>query len=693
MRNLLFTVAFLVASNFTVQAQELHCGFDEHLDKMLAEDPSGLQTILEHQARAREITQQRLSNGVEKAGGPRIIPTVFHVIHQGGNENISYEQIEDQMRILNEDYRRLNADASDTRAEFVGVAADANVEFRLAQLDPQGNCTDGVVRVWSALTFNASDESGVKGLSYWNSNKYFNVWVVATIDGDGGQGTTLGYAQFPGFGNATTDGVVVRADFIGSIGTAANTGYKGRVLTHEAGHWFGLFHTFQGGCNGTWPFGEGVDDTPPEEAASGSCSFGLNTCNNDNPDLPDQIENYMDYTPGQCQNMLTLGQKDVIDAVLDGSRSQIHSTGNLNDTGVLLSTTPCQPYAHFYAEETIVCTGQNVSFIDDSYNGQVTTYNWQFTGATPSTSASANPTVTYDTPGLYSVSLSVENAQGSDSHAITDYIRVIPGSAEVTSYFSFEGFEETNEDYLILSDGLGNTWEETGTAYTGSSAIKINNFSGNPVDSEDEFLLPSVDLTQMNDPKIYFKVAHRQRSGGESDNLRIYVSRDCGEQWSLRFNASSTTLSSVSGTTGSSFTPSGPSQWKEEDVNLSSFANDEHVLVKFRGTSDAGNNIYLDDIQISGPLSITDRELNLDLGLSPNPTDGASTLTMHVRNQGDYQVYATDVTGKRVAQLFAGTLNYGQQSVEINRGMLNPGIYLIHVEGMGGRGVKKLVVQ
>ncbi|MDP6909771.1 MAG: zinc metalloprotease, partial [Flavobacteriales bacterium] len=383
MKNLLPLILVIIPF-LSIQAQNNKCGFDKHMDRLLSDDPSLVQDIIELQNKAEEKTRQRLSGDAARGGGPRIIPTVFHVIHQGGNENINYEQIEDQMRILNEDYRRLNADAADTRAEFLAVAADPNVEFRLAKLDPQGNCTDGVVRIFSPLTFNASDENGVKGLSYWNSSRYFNVWVVATIDSDGGQGITLGYAQFPGFGSAQTDGVVIRANYVGSIETAQSNGNVGRVLTHEAGHWLGLFHTFQGGCNGVFPFGEGVDDTPPTVEANFGCPLALNSCSNDNPDLPDMVENYMDYSNGSCQNIFTLGQKDRMDAVLGAARSQIHSGSNLSFTGVdNLNEVPCQPYAHFYADETIVCAGNDIEFTDDSYNGEVTTYDWQFPGATP----------------------------------------------------------------------------------------------------------------------------------------------------------------------------------------------------------------------------------------------------------------------------------------------------------------------
>lgn len=694
MKNLLLSLSLFAVSFFGANAQQAHCGFDQHLEKMLANDPSGLQTILEVERTGRELHRQALAGEAERAGGPRIIPTVFHVIHQGGSENISKEQIEDQMRILNEDFRRLNADASNTRAEFLPVAADANVEFRLAKLDPQGNCTDGIVRKWSPLTFNASDENGVKSLSYWNSTKYFNVWVVATIDNEGEPGTILGYAQFPGFGNANTDGVVVRADYIGNVGTGANNNSRGRTLTHEAGHWLGLFHTFQGGCDGGF-FGEGVDDTPPQaEATPSNCPLNANTCSNDNPDLPDMVENYMDYSNGACQNTYTLGQKARMDAVLSSSRSAIHATANLNATGVLLGASPCAPVADFYAARTIVCAGQPVTFTDNSFNGSVATYDWTLTGATPDQSGSAAPTVVYDSPGVFSVTLNVSNAQGNDSETQTDYITVIPASAAINNWFSFEGFEETEESYLVLSDALGSTWEKTNAAFTDNKGIFLNNYNGNPAGSVDEFQLPSVNLTLMNDPDLYFRVAYKQRSSDKADNLRVYVSKDCGDTWSMRFNKSGGSLATVSGTQSSTFTPTSSDQWELVNVNLSSFASEEHILVKFRGTSDEGNNIYIDDIQISGPLGVADSQSDFAFGVSPNPMTEQTQVNLEVVNAGNYNVSICDVTGKLISTIHAGTLSFGDHRFNVSAAQLpSTGIYFIQVDNGQGRQVQKLVVQ
>lgn len=262
-----------------------------------------------------------------------------------------------------------------------------------------------------------------------------------------------------------------------------------------------------------------------------------------------------------------------------------------------------------------------------------------------------------------------------------------------TGWIGFEGFEETEEDYLILSDGQGNTWQKTSAAFTGNNAIVLSNFSGNPVGSEDEFQLPSVDLTQMNSPKVYFRLAYKERAT-KPDQLRVYVSRDCGENWSLRYTKGGNALATVSGTQGSPYTPAGPDDWKQVEVNLSSFANDDHVLVKFRGTSGGGNNIYIDDIQISGPLGIADDQLNFAFTVSPNPTTDQANVSLEVASADNYRITVMDVTGKQISVLQNGKLSAGKHTFVMGRETLNDaGIYLIQVDNGQGRQVQKLVVQ
>ena len=232
-----FSLVLSLFVTVTKAQQVIPCYTNEMMQKLIDKNPS-LQYRKDHFNEWLEsLPKPKPDLQVQMAA--RIIPVVFHIIHEGGSENIPASWIRNQIDSLNKDYRRLNADTINTPSPFKQLSADCNVEFRLAQLDPNGNCTDGIVRVFSQETNLGNDDS--KALSYWPSNKYLNIWVVKFIDSQGGAGTILGYAQFPGFGPAATDGVMLRSDVVGCIGPDPFN-YKGRTLTHEVGHWLGLRH-------------------------------------------------------------------------------------------------------------------------------------------------------------------------------------------------------------------------------------------------------------------------------------------------------------------------------------------------------------------------------------------------------------------------------------------------------------------
>jgi hypothetical protein len=210
----------------------------------------------------------------------------------------------------------------------------------LAEFDPNGNPTSGVNRLYSALTDNARDNA--KSLSIWDAKKYLNVWIVNTIQNTTGDPNSivLGYAQFPFMlnTNGNTDGVVLRADQAGVV-EIGRADQAGRTLTHEVGHWLGLYHPFQGGCVGNTSAscasqGDQVCDTPPVETSTSGCPTNRNSCTNDIPEKPDLVKNYMDYADGTCMNMYTVGQKTRVDASMNSFRALVYSTSNLAAAGL-----------------------------------------------------------------------------------------------------------------------------------------------------------------------------------------------------------------------------------------------------------------------------------------------------------------------------------------------------------------------
>ena len=332
-----YIIVLLLASLVSVsKAQKIvPCLTDELYLEALKKNPA----LKLEEDRGNAIIAQMTNNpNLQKKGPVRIVPVVFHVIHKNGMENISITQLNDALRVLNEDFRKKAGTNGGSSTD--PLATDMEVEFRLAQLDPNGQLTNGVNRIYNLGTDDARDTQ--KSLSYWDAKKYFNIWVVNAIRNSSGNplSMVLGYAQFPTQinSNTNTDGVMCRSDQMGLIETS-NISQAGRTLTHEAGHWLALYHPFQGGCTGGTSgsclnFGDQVCDTPPVSTATTGCPSNRNSCTNDSPDKPDLVKNFMDYADGNCMNMYTNGQKTRVNNAFPLWRSQIISTANLSAAGL-----------------------------------------------------------------------------------------------------------------------------------------------------------------------------------------------------------------------------------------------------------------------------------------------------------------------------------------------------------------------
>ncbi|MBD2768525.1 T9SS type A sorting domain-containing protein [Hymenobacter sp. BT664] len=243
------------------------------------------------------------------------IPVVVHVLYRTPSENVSDAQIQSQIDVLNEDFRKLNADVSNTPAAFANLAADMELQFVLASLDPNGNPTTGIERKPSTRTTwgtsNDMKSTSTGGLNAWPAGQYLNLWVCNIGGG------ILGYAQFPG-GAASTNGVVITTTGFGRGGSAVAPFHLGRTATHEVGHWLNLRHIWGDAYCGN----DLVADTPTQQTSNFGCpAFPHLTCGNTTSG--DMFMNYMDYTNDPCMFMFTTGQKDRAQALFaDGGPYQ-----------------------------------------------------------------------------------------------------------------------------------------------------------------------------------------------------------------------------------------------------------------------------------------------------------------------------------------------------------------------------------
>ncbi|KAA9030683.1 M43 family zinc metalloprotease [Niallia endozanthoxylica] len=291
------------------------CGTMDLHEKLLRESAEYAKNRAEIEKFTADFKKSKLLLAADR--GIIRIPVVVHVVYNTPVQNVPDEQINSQMVVLNQDFRSLNADIVNVPGVFQDRIADARVEFTLATVDPQGNPTNGIVRVPTNVTEFTIEADNVKftvagGSDAWPSDKYLNMWVCNL------EGGLLGYAQFPG-GPANTDGVVIDFQAFGTTGTAAPPFHLGRTATHEVGHWLNLFHIWGDdgeACTGS----DLVDDTPNQAGPNFGCpTFPHITCSN-GPN-GDMFMNYMDYGDDHCIIMFSKGQADRMDACLQGPRS------------------------------------------------------------------------------------------------------------------------------------------------------------------------------------------------------------------------------------------------------------------------------------------------------------------------------------------------------------------------------------
>jgi PKD repeat protein/photosystem II stability/assembly factor-like uncharacterized protein len=263
---------------------------------------------------------------------------------------------------------------------------------------------------------------------------------------------------------------------------------------------------------------------------------------------------------------------------------------------------PVLPVADFTANHTTICPYQGIRFTSTS-TGEPISHSWSFPGAETTSSTEQNPIVYYITPGVYSVTLTVTNNDGSDSETKTEFVHV--GEAIGDELPFNEGFEadfdyfrlvrqSSNEFYWSLSGvGLGNT-------PTPDHSYTFDNATVNTTGELGAFWLPGVNLSNVSTASLTFDVAYARYSATYSDTLEVSVSNDCGETfYSVGYLKGGSDLATVPDNT-STFIPTSDTDWREETVDLSSFIGSENVIVRFMNIGGWGNMLYVDNINVIG---------------------------------------------------------------------------------------------
>jgi PKD repeat protein len=733
MKKLLYSLSFIaIGLNSIAQQKTTFCGSDEHnkhlqsLNPQLKIEEANFNKNWKEYLQTVNVNDLKNTNKLGKASAPKyIIPVVVHVIHSGNSvgsgNNISDAQILSEIDFLNKSFRNLNSDSVNRRDIFKDIAADSEIEFRMAKKDPNGNCTNGIVRVYSPNSDKGDDD--LKKLSVWNTKSYLNIWIVQSILKEVSNGTVIGYAQFPfaaGVISASTDGVVLQYNVFGQLSPSQNV--FNTTTTHEVGHWLGLYHPFQGdSCNNA--DNDGLFDTPPTYSAggarSGPFSATLNTCNSDNPDLFDQQENYMDYfdCKQRCQNMFTLQQKARMHYCIETYRRDLYSPSNLVKTGVNNPTTTCNAIPSFYSTNANICSNGTVSFTQNVYNGTASAYSWTFNGGTPATASTAvPPAINYSTPGSYDVKLSITTNGTTVDTTYKNYVTVVTNVAPVAevNYANWQYKTDWYEQgWRFVSENGKATWRRVvGVSYNQIACMKLDDDPFNQVPTkgfEQSFISPSFNLVNASKPTFRFAYATALVTGpnqgsttfNSSDDLRVYQSTNCGTTWTQMSGTGSVFSGTGISTTGTNrldytngFVPSDRTKWREVSLDAPKAANIRFKITLKRA---GGSNFYLDDVRVSssGSLSLADDLASaINFSVAPNPFNSTTELNYELKTNEEVNISVIDLLGRNMGNVFNGKNTAGSHTVNLDRNTLglNNGIYFLNVEIGKQSFVKKIMV-
>lgn len=659
-------------------------------DKFCAHDHDLYQRIQTDSQFAREVDSvEQIQNAhlaaykesSNRSGTIYYIPVVYHILHEGGVENISDAQIKSDLKDLNDSYRKRNANVNAVNPAFQGISADVEIEFRLAQKKNDGTCFSGITRTYSSATNtggNAAANAVKLAHGDFPGNKYMNIYIAKDIGG------AAGYTYRPGppFYSDMRNGIHVLHTYVGNIGTSSQTGYN-TTLAHEAGHWLNLAHLWgnsnnpglASNCSGD----DGISDTPN--------SIGWTFCNTAGVSCGtlDNVENIMEYS--YCSKMFTNGQRTRMRAAATsviGGRNNLITAGNHLATGIF-DDIICS--ADFEAENESVCQNTPIQFYDNSYHNP-TSWSWSFPGGTPSSSNLENPVVTYSSPGRHNVSLTVTNASGTKTVTKTQYIRVLPAWGLALPYSEgFEGSVTQFEDSWETIANDTNSWSLNSANFSGSNSAMLRNYSISD-GLESEIISPSLNLTGNTAVNISFKYAYARKTTSTGESVQFLISNNCGASWVIARGLNPTAAS-----TNSEFFPAS-NQWGTQNISINNSFFSSNFRFKIKVINGNGNNFFIDDININNTVGMEEIEGLTNLSLYPNPMNDRATIALSLSKESKVNVQLLNTLGQTIQNISnKAPLSQGEHTMVVEKGNLSPGVYFLSVELDGNRKIEKLIIQ
>lgn len=692
MRQVLLLLLILNVSILSAQGPEStveKCGSMENLAMRMANDPDLKERMDAIEAHTQEYISQ--NSTAKMQGEVYTIPVVVHIVQ--ANPTVNMTQIQSQLDVLNEDLRRTNADTTNLNPLFDGLGADSEIEFCLAQRDPEGLPHSGVTTTTtSSQSFGTDDaikfdSSG--GKDAWPSDQYLNMWVGNLTGG------LLGYAQFPG-GDPATDGVVITVQYFGTEGPGVLNSSYGRTATHEVGHWLNLRHIWgDGDCSAD----DFVSDTPncdSQNWASFPACTNISQCGNTR-----MIENYMDYSDDGCMNLFTIGQSERMRALFNpgGFRAGLQNSiaclpvdlENVDaelfnvinpDDGLNLCTETVNPSVVLRNYGINDLTSTNITLFVDANLTQTITW-------TGNLGTLESETIPFNTislsEGQHTLTFSTSNPNGSvDQNNINDSkeIAVNVGGVNLPIEENFDVNTVPAQYWDIENPDNNYGWAKTEKASkSGEFSVFVRGFeydAPGSIGQKDHLILPLTNIDAYSDPVLKFWLAYARYSTTLSDQLEVEVSSDCGATWENVYDKEGVFLQTTTiSTNPTEFFPT-DSDWREESVNLNAYSSFDHLFIRFVFTNSNGQNIYIDDVNLTGNSNTSVEDIIIDnLTIIPNPTSAISTILLDEYSADLIQVNISDMSGRI---LMTEVLNGTHSELKVDLSDYESGVYFIQVE-------------
>ena len=699
-------VCCIMVSGLTAQTHR--CNTMEVLEKMKSSDPKQYGAIISHLEHFNKSCENINASAFKV--DTIVVPIVFHVLYHTDEENVPDEVILEQLRVLNEDFGRYNADTVNTPSAFKNRAGGLPIKFVMARRDPNDLPFDGINRVYTNVTSFFDDDrmkfSATGGADAWDSERYLNFWCCNLGGG------LLGYAQFPG-GDAATDGVVILYSSL--PGGSAVPFDLGRTATHEIGHLFDLFHIWGddgGACSGS----DQCSDTPNQGGPTSGCpSFPeTDNCAQNAPGI--MFQNYMDYTDDACYNLFTKKQVLRMYNCLTTIRTGLGASNAdelpllVNNNGLITEIIEPNPTAcneDFNVKVRIRNIGLNTinkvkigveinNFGVIESNIDVAIEPLEFVDLELGNYAVSDS-------GTYSIEVSIiEINELPDTilngNTKTKFFRINSIGKNLPLSEDFESVNTLTESGIELNNPDDDyTFEKyTEGGFDSNQSVYIDFYSYSDTTQTDGLVLPMIDFSNYDSVFLSFDKAYQVYDGTRiyADGLGIEVSLDCGISWIQVFYKEGHDLASLPDEISSEFFPEGIDDWNSERIDLSLFVNYDKVLVRFKGYNDFGNNLFIDNINIEG-IKVTGVLSNVIdesmIAVFPNPATQKATLRINAKQNGNVVVQLQDITGRILESSMLDVMT-GNQDISLNLKGYASGSYFVTISEGNYKITKKLLV-